>query len=101
MISLIRTCCVAVAVVAIVAWQPVVAQDRPVVFAHGLLSDGNTWSTMKPTLESQLQIQGLTPTLGWSLSYATQADNLHTALAGFSNVAAVTHSNGGYLLGAI
>lgn len=67
------------------------------MFAHGLLSDGSTWSTMKPTLESQLQIVGLAPTLGWSLSYATQADNLHTALAGFSNVAAVTHSNGGVL----
>lgn len=73
------------------------AQEQPVVFVHGLVSSGQTWSSMQSALESQLMISGLSPTLGWHYSYGTQADNLHAALAGLSDVIAVTHSNGGVL----
>ncbi|HMS02702.1 MAG TPA: hypothetical protein PKE51_06995 [Gemmatimonadaceae bacterium] len=73
------------------------AQDQPAVFVHGLKSDGSTWSTVRPLVETELQITGTAPTLSWGQVYATQAANLHAALAGSGNVIAVTHSNGGVL----
>lgn len=41
------------------------AQDQPAAFVHGFTSDGGTWSYMKPSLEGELQITGVNPTLGW------------------------------------
>lgn len=73
----------------------VMAQDQPTVFVHGLTGSASTWDGMRPYLEAQLHISGISPTLGWSNLYAQQALSLHSTLSGFSNVISVAHSNGG------
>ena len=74
---------------------PAVAQDRPVVFVHGLQGTGLGWQPGADYLNARWKIAPIRPTLGWSEVYQTQASNLHAALAGWSSVAAVSHSNGG------
>jgi pimeloyl-ACP methyl ester carboxylesterase len=76
---------------------PAVAQDRPVVFVHGLLGSSGTWYSTSQTLAQQLQIVPLPPTLGWQYNYEDQATTLDGYLGGYgvTNVVAVSHSNGG------
>jgi hypothetical protein len=74
------------------------AQDQDVVFVHGLTQSGAFLSNFGALMQSQLQLQARTPTLGWQKSYSDQAAALHAALAGASAAAAVSHSNGGVVV---
>src|SRR5256885_14388001 len=71
------------------------AQNRPVVFVHGLFSSGGVWSGTANYLAQVYQIDPRYPTLGWDNSFETQASNLETALAGWSQAGAMAWSNGG------
>jgi len=71
------------------------AQDRPVVFVHGLNSDGGTWESAANRLQEYLAIASHRPTLHGS-SYGDQANELHSQLWWLpSATVAVGHSNGG------
>ncbi len=73
------------------------AQDRGVVFVHGLKSSGDTWEAAAASLQAQLALESRRPTQTWNDTYEAQAEQLHSAIGlfgGFSTVA-VGHSNGG------
>jgi pimeloyl-ACP methyl ester carboxylesterase len=75
-----------------------VAQDQPVVFVHGLKSDGGAWADVAARLAGSLRIKSYTPSLSSSAYYETQSSQLSNALTGSglgSNTIAVGHSNGG------
>lgn len=87
-------------VVAIVLPSPAAysqGADKPVVFVHGLNSDGGWFSAMTPPLQEQLRIAGHTPTVGWRWTYGSQASNLNDFLnsAAIDSAIVVAHSNGG------
>jgi len=71
------------------------AQDQPVVFIHGLLSDGSVWNGTANYLASLYQITPYHPTLGWDNAFSTQASNLETDLSGVGQAGAMGWSNGG------
>lgn len=71
------------------------AQDRPVVFIHGLFGTGGVWASTANSLAQQYQLIPITPTLGWQNAFETQATNLQSALGGWTQVGAMGHSNGG------
>lgn len=74
---------------------PAQAQDRPVVFVHGLNSSGSTWEDTANRLRQQLAIVAERPSLSGS-SYGDQADNLQAQLYWLPDTTvAVGHSNGG------
>ena len=52
------------------------AQDRPVVFVHGLASSGATWEGAANRLSAGLAIQPYRPDLVWWAPYEFQADQL-------------------------
>jgi hypothetical protein len=74
------------------------AQDRPVVFLHGLQSSPAAWEGAAGRLQTRLQVAPHRPTLDWQQPYAQQADSLHLS-HGFAVLPAATvavgHSNGG------
>jgi len=70
------------------------AQDRPVVFVHGLMGSGVGWQPAADYLRSGWKIFDIRPTIGWTQTEENQAASLHAAL-GYTGVAAVSHSNGG------
>lgn len=71
------------------------AQDRPVVFVHGLNSDGNAWQDAADRLSEHLAIAPQRPTLSGS-SYGDQTDNLQAQLWWLpADAIAIGHSNGG------
>lgn len=72
------------------------AQDRPVVFVHGFMSNGGTWAGAASRLQGRLAIAADTPTLSSTASYETQGAELE-AQVGFRghDIIAVGHSNGG------
>jgi triacylglycerol esterase/lipase EstA (alpha/beta hydrolase family) len=73
-----------------------VAQDRPVVFVHGLGSSGDTWQSAAARLQSSLAIQGATPSLSWWSLYESQASELQQHVGGYgADIIGVGHSNGG------
>lgn len=85
----------AVALAGVLAGALVHAQDRPVVFVHGLNSSGATWETTANRLRDVLAIAPERPSLSGS-SYEDQAADLQRQLwwtAG--DTVAVGHSNGG------
>lgn len=71
------------------------AQDRPVVFVHGLNSNGDTWKDAADRLAQYLAIAPHRPSLSGS-SYGDQANNLQGQLWWLPRTTvAVGHSNGG------
>jgi pimeloyl-ACP methyl ester carboxylesterase len=93
-----RASWLSIAAAVCLAVAPAVAQDRSVVFVHGLMGNGGTWYSASQTLAQQLQIAPTPPvTLGWEGSYETQATTLENYLAAYNvtNAVAVSHSNGG------
>ena len=76
--------------------MPCLADDRPVVFVHGLNSAGGTWAGAASRLQSTLAMRGHTPTQDWRSAYQSQAAQLDANVAGLSSAAiGVGHSNGG------
>lgn len=72
------------------------AQDRPVVFVHGIMSDGGTWAGAAARLQARLAITPDTPSLSSRALYETQASELQHAVAHRDeSLVAVGHSNGG------
>jgi pimeloyl-ACP methyl ester carboxylesterase len=72
------------------------AQDRPVVFVHGIMSAGQTWAGAAARLQARLAITADTPSLSSRASYETQASELQQAVAHRDDsLVAVGHSNGG------
>lgn len=56
--------------------MPAAAQDTAVVFVHGIQSNGSVWNYAAGTLQQQLRIVPLQPSLDWLLSAPTQAGQL-------------------------
>jgi pimeloyl-ACP methyl ester carboxylesterase len=72
------------------------AQDRPVVFLHGLFSSGDTWAGAAQRLSAQLAIAPHVPTTDEGAPYAVQAAQVQNAVGGLDgSVIAIGHSNGG------
>jgi len=72
------------------------AQDRPVVFVHGLASSGTTWEGAAARLSAVLAIQPYRPDLVWWAPYEFQADQLQDQFGWLGpETVAVGHSNGG------
>jgi len=72
------------------------AQDRPVVFVHGLASSGATWEGAANRLSAGLAIQPYCPDLVWWAPYEFQADQLQEQFWWLGpDTIAVGHSNGG------
>jgi pimeloyl-ACP methyl ester carboxylesterase len=92
-----RTGSVMLAIALIVApARQLLAQDRPVVFLHGLSSDGDTWSEAANRMQSRHAIQAHTPTTGWNDRYEAQAAQVEQALGWLdASAIAIGHSNGG------
>jgi len=70
------------------------AQNRPVVYVHGIMSTREGWQPAADYLNSRWQIFDIRPTIGWTQTEENQAASLHANLA-YTGVAAVSHSNGG------
>jgi hypothetical protein len=88
----------AIGAMALVGARPIAAQDRPVLFVHGLQSQGSDWAQTAARLGSRLAISPRTPDLPWKQPYEQQAQTLSqsSAMAGLSSAPlAVGHSNGG------
>jgi pimeloyl-ACP methyl ester carboxylesterase len=73
-----------------------IAQDRPVIFIHGFMSDGGTWQAAAARLQEHLALTAETPSLPSRAHFESQADQLEQ-LAGRhgGEVVTVGHSNGG------
>ena len=89
--GVVVSCAIALAAGSAAAQSPA----RDVVFVHGLTQNGSSWNAMKPSLDAQLHISSLAPSLSWQASYSVQADQLAANLGYRTNVIAVSHSNGG------
>ncbi|MBM3773146.1 MAG: hypothetical protein FJW27_18045 [Acidimicrobiia bacterium] len=78
-------------------WAPVAAaQDRPVVFVHGINSNGGSRSGAAARLRAKLAIVADLPNLSSRALYETQASQLQQAVAHRDALlVAVGHSNGG------
>ena len=71
------------------------AQDRPVVFVHGMKGE-NSWDVAAERLRHRLAITPFVPTLPWREVLETQAASLQAQYAGLpASTIAVGHSNGG------
>jgi pimeloyl-ACP methyl ester carboxylesterase len=72
------------------------AQDRPVVFLHGLGSSPETWQATANRLQAALAIQPAVPGLSSRAVYESQAAEVQNGLHGLAdNTVAIGHSNGG------
>lgn len=73
------------------------AQERPVVFIHGLNSNDGAWANAAERLKARAAIDARRPGLDWRHTYESQADQIEGsdlgALPGTS--IAIGHSNGG------
>lgn len=86
---------VATACLGLLASHAALAQDRPLVFVHGLNADGGTWQAAADRLRQHLAISPQRPSLSGS-SYEDQVNNLQSQLWWLpGNTVAVGHSNGG------
>lgn len=87
---------VCTALVGLMPATPVWAQERPVVFLHGLQSSPEAWAPASDRLRQRTMIAPHRPSLAWRESYARQAQGLGalSALSGTTTVA-IGHSNGG------
>jgi pimeloyl-ACP methyl ester carboxylesterase len=92
-------CSVVAALLWVATAVPVVAQDRPVVFLHGLRSSPDAWTAEAERLRQRVMIAPQRPSLDWRESYIRQTGVLSTdpLLAGLPGhiTVAVGHSNGG------
>jgi pimeloyl-ACP methyl ester carboxylesterase len=84
-------------ILALTASTGVSAQDRPVVFLHGLNSDSAGWQGVADRLRARASITSYTPTVNWRAAYGSQVDELmsreYATLPG--TAMAIGHSNGG------
>lgn len=75
------------------------AQERPVVFLHGLASSPESWAGAVNRLGPKIYIAPHSPTLDWKKSYVAQANSLsfNSTLSRLPShlTYAVGHSNGG------
>ena len=72
------------------------AQDRPVVFIHGLGSSEQTWQSAADALQQQLALEAYRPNVSWSETFQVQAAQVQASLGGLNaSPIAVGHSNGG------
>jgi pimeloyl-ACP methyl ester carboxylesterase len=73
------------------------ADDRAVVFIHGLGSSSHTWDEAVSRLTPQLAIQPVQPDLEWRAWFEVQATELEQKLGSQlpADAVAVGHSNGG------
>jgi pimeloyl-ACP methyl ester carboxylesterase len=75
---------------------PVVAQERPTVFVHGLNGSPGTWQPAAERLTSVLNISPYVPAVPWADHFETQVGSLQTQLGMLpSSTIAIGHSNGG------
>lgn len=75
---------------------PVAAQDRPVVFVHGLNGGPGTWQATADRLRKELQITTYVPGVPWADQFETQAGSLQAQLSNLpASAVAIGHSNGG------
>jgi pimeloyl-ACP methyl ester carboxylesterase len=88
---------IVVATAAVMLWCALAsAQERPVVFVHGIASSGNTWRDAANRLQAALDLHAETPDLSAGALYEVQAEQLATrAGAVGDDVVAIGHSNGG------
>lgn len=79
-----------------VALAPCVsAQARDVAFMHGLGESGSWWNLMKTSIQSQLDIASISPSIASGNSYESQANDLAYFASSLSSAIIVGHSNGG------
>lgn len=72
------------------------AQDRSVVFVHGLMGSAGTWRDAAARLQTGLALQPDVPVLPWRSTFETQAGELQSQLHERpADTVAVGHSNGG------
>jgi len=76
------------------------AQQQYTVFVHGLGEGGGNWDALAGDLAARHPIIPLKPSLGGLSFYETQADVLRNYLNswGVSDIAAISHSNGGVVV---
>jgi hypothetical protein len=74
------------------------AQDRPVVFLHGLQATASDWATTAGRLQQRVAIDARIPSLPWRSPYESQAQSVNQS-AELRNLSSdpfmVGHSNGG------
>jgi pimeloyl-ACP methyl ester carboxylesterase len=94
-----RTAVVALCVAGLVVANELAltAQDQPVVFIHGLNSNGGAWANAADRLKARAAIDARLPGLDWRLTYESQADQIEGSDLGALPAAsiAIGHSNGG------
>jgi pimeloyl-ACP methyl ester carboxylesterase len=84
------------ALVSVLTASVALAEDRSVVFVHGLASDGSTWDGAVARLTPRLAMRPYQPTLDWRGYYENQASLIDQQFPGLPNdTVAVGHSNGG------
>lgn len=72
------------------------AQERPVIFVHGLASSGASWQEAAMRLQGTLALRAAAPDLNAGATYEAQADQLQARMgAAGSDVVLIGHSNGG------
>ncbi len=95
----LRALSIVVALASLATSAPVVAQERPVVFLHGLHGSPDAWLNASERLRQRMLMAPHRPSLNWRESYTRQANALSTnpLFAGLPSHAtvAVGHSNGG------
>lgn len=95
---MIRGTCAGVAMrtlAALAGFSATALAQQPTAFVHGFLNDGSAWQSTATYLSQQFAIQPLLPTLGWTDRFDAQVSRLDVALAGYSSIPALAHSNGG------
>ena len=74
---------------------PVLAQERPAVFVHGLNGSPGTWRPAADRLASVLNISPYVPAVPWADHFETQMGSLQAQLGMLpANTIAIGHSNG-------
>jgi pimeloyl-ACP methyl ester carboxylesterase len=85
-----------IALVSVCAPVALSAQDRPVVFVHGLGSSPDTWAGAAQRLSGRLAIDARSASVSWRQSYESQAGDLQAGYGWLpSSTVAIGHSNGG------
>jgi pimeloyl-ACP methyl ester carboxylesterase len=88
-----RIACVAILVVCATTSA---AQERPVVFLHGVMSSSDTWQEAATRLRDRALIVPYTPNTNWRSSIESQANEVQRAVGGLpSSSLVVGHSAGG------
>jgi pimeloyl-ACP methyl ester carboxylesterase len=78
------------------SYTPASAQERPVVFVHGINSSGSSWRDAADRLQAMLAMDAETPDLNDRDLYEVQADQLEAQAGAVGNdIVVIGHSNGG------